>query len=84
MGLLAFPFMACFVLAIFGWPFALMFYFYCKNKQKERLRKIQAQAKAGAFVSRTYTDRLNRGNRMTDKEFEQLKERASKRFGVTL
>lgn len=84
MGLLAFPFIACFVIAIFGWPFALMFYFYYKNKQKERLRKIQAQAKAGAFVSRTYTDRLNRGNRMTDKEFEQLKERASKRFGVTL
>lgn len=82
MGLIAFPFIFCFILAIVGSPFLVLFFLSDKAKLDIRSEEMSRERKASAFYSRRCIEATKKGKPLSDKECEAVKEDAYRIYGV--
>lgn len=84
MGFIAFPFIACFILALFGWPFMILWYLYDKGQRQTRRAESNKRDKALAFYRMRNIEAINRGKPLTEKEKSQIQEDAYRIYGVRI
>lgn len=84
MGLIAFPFIVCLIMAIFGWPLLIIVPRYMDRKEQKRKELFEKKMEAGTYKRELIQAELKRKKKhiLSSEELEEIYMKCEEKYGV--